>query len=944
MDIKLNREFTKIKIGLTAPREIQEWGERSLGNGSFIGEVTNSKTVNIKTLKPEIGGLFCQKIFGPIESNTCACERKKKSRSLEKFCPICEVERINSRVRRSRFGHILLKYPILHSFYVSLKPSPLTFFLDWSNIRLTNVISAVEFCFIDFDFFNFSSGSSIFNKIQSQNSSFFDKKQDSNLMTHPFIPNIAKKLPYLDDFDFLKQKEKLNQIINSYLKIGQYYGNLPNPEDSLLYGINYDLTWDKIEKLKNFLDFIWRKPNTTEFIIPYYAFSKKIKNYNKPFQIRQNSIHFSSSDHDMSDMFPIQTSGAAIERILAHYEAQNMIKQIEYELNITKKIYNKLKDYLNSLESSSLISENDIEIESIKKSSFFNKEEEQKDENIMIKFYSNLNETEQKQKEDSLEKNSTDSDFLNINDVYYEDKDDNMDIDGEGFSSVLEQNSSTKLVDDVDFVADTDEDVIVKEFQQKIDLIEPNNIKKENEREFKDDIGKDLIKIIKKNLILLKQLRSYSIRKSYYFRKIYLNQMQPAWMVLSCLPVLPPDLRPMTKIDDQVFTSDTTKLYQNVIVSNNRFIAQEKKSYNLYDSLLPIKWDLFRYNIQGLQDSVNSLLETGESEYSLESKNEIKVTKSLVDLLKGKKGRFRQHLLGKRVDYSGRSVIVVGPSLKIYECGLPLNMALELFQPYIIQKLMQLDIKMTTLEAKIFIIENKTKIWDFLNEIIRGHPLILNRAPTLHRLGIQAFFPKLILEKAIRLHPLVCSGFNADFDGDQMAVHVPLTFSAQSETLHLIWSRNNILSPASGQPIILPAQDMVLGCFFLTSAAPLKNPYLLAHNINQYNFLIKKKEKISLFFSSFYKIYYNNSQEIQRLVENNKILIHKPVWLQWTKSYQNGIKKKQAFIEEYPLEYQIDFYGNIIFVKVDRYQIITKTKKYKFIRTTPGRLLFYDLI
>ncbi len=282
---------------------------------------------------------------------------------------------------------------------------------------------------------------------------------------------------------------------------------------------------------------------------------------------------------------------------------------------------------------------------------------------------------------------------------------------------------------------------------------------------------------------------------------------KPEWMVLTVLPVLPPDLRPLVPLDGGRFaTSDLNDLYRRVINRNNRL--RRLLELNAPDIIV-------RNEKRMLQESVDALLDNGRRGRAITGTNK-RPLKSLADMIKGKQGRFRQNLLGKRVDYSGRSVIVVGPTLKLHQCGLPKKMALELFKPFIFSKL-QLRGEATTIKAAKRLVEREgAEVWDILEEVIREHPVLLNRAPTLHRLGIQAFEPVLIEGKAIQLHPLVCTAFNADFDGDQMAVHVPLSLEAQLEARALMMSSNNILSPANGDPIIVPSQDVVLGLYFMT--------------------------------------------------------------------------------------------------------------------------------
>src|SRR5881409_1431335 len=282
---------------------------------------------------------------------------------------------------------------------------------------------------------------------------------------------------------------------------------------------------------------------------------------------------------------------------------------------------------------------------------------------------------------------------------------------------------------------------------------------------------------------------------------------RPEWLILEVVPVIPPDLRPLVPLDGGRFaTSDLNDLYRRVINRNNRL--KRLIELNAPDIII-------RNEKRMLQEAVDALFDNGRRGRAITGPNK-RPLKSLSDMLKGKTGRFRQNLLGKRVDYSGRSVIVVGPELRLHQCGLPKKMALELFKPFIYNKLEERGFVTTIKSAKKMVEKERPEVWDILDEVIREHPVLLNRAPTLHRLGIQAFEPILIEGKAIQLHPLVCAAYNADFDGDQMAVHVPLSLEAQLEARALMMSTNNILSPAHGKPIIVPTQDIVLGLYFMT--------------------------------------------------------------------------------------------------------------------------------
>src|SRR4051794_25867916 len=324
--------------------------------------------------------------------------------------------------------------------------------------------------------------------------------------------------------------------------------------------------------------------------------------------------------------------------------------------------------------------------------------------------------------------------------------------------------------------------------------------------------GIDIHKMSEQLRIEMKEATSEAKRKKLSKRLKVVDAFResgnrPEWMMLEVIPVIPPDLRPLVPLDGGRFaTSDLNDLYRRVINRNNRL--KRLQELNAPEIII-------RNEKRMLQEAVDALFDNGRRGRTFTGPNK-RPLRSLSDMLKGKQGRFRQNLLGKRVDYSGRSVIVVGPELKLHQCGLPKKMALELFKPFIYNKLEERGLVTTIKSAKKLVEKERPEVWDILEEVVKEHPVLLNRAPTLHRLGIQAFEPVLIEGKAIQLHPLVCAAFNADFDGDQMAVHVPLSIEAQIEARVLMMSTNNILSPAHGKPIIVPSQDIVLGLYYMT--------------------------------------------------------------------------------------------------------------------------------
>ena len=424
--------------------------------------------------------------------------------------------------------------------------------------------------------------------------------------------------------------------------------------------------------------------------------------------------------------------------------------------------------------------------------------------------------------------------------------------------------------------------------------------------------------------------RAKVIRRLKLARDFLESEALPKWMTLSVIPVIPPDLRPIIPLDgDQVAVSDLNKLYQNIFFRNNRFNRISTESALLAQRLL--------------QEAVDALIENGKGGSEPIRASNDRPLKSLSDILKGKKGRFRQNLLGKRVDYSGRSVIVVGPTLKLHQCGLPKEMAIELFHPFLIRQLMLKNIVPSIIKAKHLIHDQPPILWEVLQLLMDNHPILLNRAPTLHRLGIQAFQPKLVNGRAILLHPLVCPAFNADFDGDQMAVHVPLSAEAQAEAWKLMWSRNHLLSPATGQPILVPSQDMVLGCYYLTSFN-LKPQLtsLTASNTGQEGASSMRSlaAHSKIFSKKRIRHYFSERNDLLKAYYQKQIDLHQSVWVR-----KNGSLESEKTLES-PLEIRVNSFGqhNQIF-STYQYLYDPNGKKVKqYVRTTPGRVLLNTLI
>ena len=607
--LRIERSFDYVKINLASPARIRSWGERVLPNGHIVGEITKPETINYRTLKPEMHGLFCERIFGPVNDWECHCGKYKRVRHKGIICERCGVEVIESNVRRHRIGFIELASPVTHVWYVKGRPSKIATIL---NISLKELEQIVYF--------------------------------------------------------------------NSYIVTNS--------------GTSAELTTKQLL-------------GETDWAAFDYA-------------------HEGTSD---------------VEIAIGAEAIQTLMERID------------------------------------------------------------------------LKKESSD-------------------------------------------------------LRASIPMAK----------------GPDREKLIKR-LRVIDQFVASGCR--------------PSWMVLNIIPVLPPDLRPMVQLDGGRFaTSDLNDLYRRVINRNNRLAR-------LQEIMAPEL--IIRNEKRMLQEAVDALIDNGKRGRAVVGLNN-RPLKSLSDIIEGKQGRFRQNLLGKRVDYSGRSVIIVGPELKLNQCGLPREMAIELFQPFVIHRLIYEGLVNNIKAAKNIIQKNEALAWKILAQVMKGHPILLNRAPTLHRLGIQSFEPILVEGRAIKLHPLVCPAFNADFDGDQMAVHIPLCLEAQTEARMLMLAPNNFLSPATGEPILTPSQDMVLGCFYLTANNP-------------------SQQKLgNSYFASF--------DDALLAYRQGEIFLHTFVWVRCN----NNIDLVDSEVCEHQVgdrRYDISAYTKI--KKTESGEILST-----YIRTTPGRILLNE--
>lgn len=606
--LQTDRSFDYVKINLASPSRIRSWGERILPDGQSIGEVTKPETINYRTLKPEMGGLFCERIFGPVNDWECHCGKYKRVRYKGIVCERCGVEVIESNVRRHRMGFVELASPVTHVWYVKGRPSKIALVL---NISLKELEQIVYF--------------------------------------------------------------------NSYVVTD------PGTSDELCY--------------KQLL---------------------------------------AETDWQVFDNNKADTS--QIEVAIGAEAIKHLLKKIDLE-------------------------------------------QESKELRLLI--------------------------------------------------SCVRESDREKLI---------------------------------------------------KRLRVIDQFRA--------------SGSDPSWMVLDIIPVLPPDLRPMVQLDGGRFaTSDLNDLYRRVINRNNRLAR-------LQEILAPEL--IIRNEKRMLQEAVDALIDNGKRGRAVFGLNN-RPLKSLSDIIEGKQGRFRQNLLGKRVDYSGRSVIIVGPELKLNQCGLPREMAIELFQPFVIHRLIYEGLVNNIKAAKNIILSNEVLAWEILEQVMTGHPILLNRAPTLHRLGIQSFEPLLVEGRAIKLHPLVCPAFNADFDGDQMAVHIPLCLEAQTEARMLMLAPNNFLSPATGEPILTPSQDMVLGCYYLTANNPTQQP--------------------------MQDQYFYNFDDVIKAYHQSLLSLHTFVWVRDTDNIDADFDKSLFVAKQ--LENQIIYLSEELQIKTD----LKGSMLARYLKTSAGRIL-----
>jgi DNA-directed RNA polymerase subunit beta' len=779
-------DFDAIRIGLASSKQIRDWSS---------GEVTKPETINYRTLKPERDGLFCERIFGPTKDWECYCGKYKRVRYKGIICERCGVEVTRQKVRRERMGHIDLAAPVSHIWFFKGVPSRIGYLLDIAPRELEKVLyfAASIVTTVDTE----KRGADLNDLEDKVNAEYERIEVDREEALAALEDRLARRRDY-----FTKGKERNFDEDDEFWARGlsnwaEEQGLPPLEEARGLVGGLFVEVAPKI---------------STED-------SKRLREL-----VRQTAIR---EDRDLAPRELDQVANAAnqIREALAplHKEAD---KASGSKKGAVTKHINKIQEALLAGEA---LEGDDAELV----------------KGVDQKNLDKARELGNRLLSETLEKAEADASPEDVRELVGNLclRTDGL-IQKEDWDALIQwslkvremyQDIEARRVDAREAAEDSKRRL--SDTWQLFRELEPKQIVNDEQlfRELKDrfgspygfgvyftgGMGAEAIRDLLKDLDL--QAEAASLRETIKTSKgqkqqraikrlkvvsaFVKSENKPEWMILEAIPVIPPELRPMVQLDGGRFaTSDLNDLYRRVINRNNRL----KRLLDLGAPEIIVNNEK-----RMLQEAVDALFDNGRRGRAVTGPGN-RPLKSLSDMLKGKQGRFRQNLLGKRVDYSGRSVIVAGPNLKLYQCGLPKLMALELFKPFIMSRLVERKSVQNIKAAKKHVDSMVPEVWDVLEEVIAEHPVLLNRAPTLHRLGIQAFEPVLVEGKAIQVHPLVCHAFNADFDGDQMAVHLPLSAEAQAEARILMLSANNVLSPAHGRPLATPTQDMVLGGYFLT--------------------------------------------------------------------------------------------------------------------------------
>ncbi|HXI94587.1 MAG TPA: DNA-directed RNA polymerase subunit beta', partial [Candidatus Acidoferrum sp.] len=776
-------EFDAIRIGLASSKQIRDWSS---------GEVTKPETINYRTLKPERDGLFCERIFGPTKDWECYCGKYKRVRYKGIICERCGVEVTRQKVRRERMGHIDLAAPVSHIWFFKGVPSRIGYLLDIAPRELEKVLyfAASIVTFVDNEA-RAKDLNDLEDKVKAEGERIYVDRDEQ-------LAELEKRLARRRAF-FSESKEK----------------GFDEDDDFWTRGL---ATWAEESALPPLEDARKLVGGLFLELVPQITTedAKKIRELVRNAAIRD--------DRKLTPR-ELEQVAAAAEQILA------AIQPLEKELAkatgakkgaITKHIHRVVDGLLVGDE----LNEEDAALASGVDKKNLDKARELG--NGLLKDAVDTWEEGQDIREltndlclrtdGKIQKEDLDSLIqwaLKVREMYLDIESRREDTREAAVDSVRRLEQTWQLFRDLEPKMVVNDEQLFRELKDRFGSPYGFGVY------FRGGMGAESIRDLLRDLDLEQEAMSLrdtiktskgqkqqrSIKRLKVVSAFIRSQNRPEWMILEAVPVIPPELRPMVQLDGGRFaTSDLNDLYRRVINRNNRL----KRLLDLGAPEIIVNNEK-----RMLQEAVDALFDNGRRGRPVTGPGN-RPLKSLSDMLKGKQGRFRQNLLGKRVDYSGRSVIVAGPALRLHQCGLPKIMALELFKPFIMARLVERKSAQNIKAAKKMVDSMIAEVWDVLEEVIHEHPVLLNRAPTLHRLGIQAFEPLLVEGKAIQVHPLVCHAFNADFDGDQMAVHLPLSAEAQAEARILMLSSNNILSPAHGSPLATPTQDMILGAYYLT--------------------------------------------------------------------------------------------------------------------------------
>jgi DNA-directed RNA polymerase subunit beta' len=777
-------EFDAIRIGLASSKQIRDWSS---------GEVTKPETINYRTLKPERDGLFCERIFGPTKDWECYCGKYKRVRYKGIICERCGVEVTRQKVRRERMGHIDLAAPVSHIWFFKGVPSRIGYLLDIAPRELEKVL-----------YFAASIVTTVDNDA---------RKKDLNDLEDKVTAEYERL--EVDKDEALAALEDRLKRRREYFTKGRER-NFDEDDEFWTRGLSNWAEEQALPPLEESRELVGglflevAKEITTED-------SKKIREL-----VRNTAIR---DDRRLSprELEQVATAAIQIEEALRPLFKQAAKATGSKKGAITKHI-NRIID--------ALLAGDELDGDDAELAKTVDTKNLDKAKDLGNNLLREVLETPLESPEEIRER-TNDLCLRTDGKIQKEDLDALVQWALKVREMYLDIESRRQDARD----AAEDAKRRLSETWETFKSLEPKLIVNDEQifRELKDrfgspygfgeyftgGMGAEAIRDLLRDLDLDKegaslretiktskgQKQQRAIKRLKVVSAFLKSENKPEWMILEAIPVIPPELRPMVQLDGGRFaTSDLNDLYRRVINRNNRL----KRLLDLGAPEIIVNNEK-----RMLQEAVDALFDNGRRGRAVTGPGN-RPLKSLSDMLKGKQGRFRQNLLGKRVDYSGRSVIVAGPSLKLFQCGLPKLMALELFKPFIMSRLVERKAVQNIKAAKKYVDSMVPEVWDVLEEVIAEHPVLLNRAPTLHRLGIQAFEPVLVEGKAIQVHPLVCHAFNADFDGDQMAVHLPLSAEAQAEARILMLSSNNVLSPSSGRPLATPTQDMVLGGYYLT--------------------------------------------------------------------------------------------------------------------------------